>query len=75
MVRQRKRLLLLPFARRQSQTTFHPVEESGFGIANGAAQLHVRWPIPPHPSLGQPGRAEAQKVGRILCGEQTLAAV
>ena len=61
------RLLLL--AGRQTHTRFHPLQQSALGIANGAADFHIGWPVASHPSLGQPGFADAQKIGRISWGE------
>ena len=70
-----ERRLLLPLARRQSQTRFHPLDQSALAITNAAAELRKWWAVARHPSLGQPRRADAQEIGRFLWGEQTFGAV
>jgi hypothetical protein len=70
-----QRRLLLPLARRQMHTRFHPLMQSALGIPNGAADFHIGRPVAPHPRLRQPGPADAQKIGRLSWGEQTLAEV
>ena len=60
---------LLATARSSTVATgFHPLKQSALAIADGATELHVRWAVAPHPRLGQPRWAEAQKVGGFLGG-------
>ena len=44
----------LLLARRQTLVSPHPQEQSGFGVANGPAELNVGRAVAAHARLGQP---------------------
>src|SRR6476619_2986020 len=48
------------------------MEDACLRVANGSANFRIGRPIAPHPSLCQPRRADAQKIGCILWGQQAL---
>jgi len=65
----RRRARLLP-AGRPALTGLHPLQQSGFAIAYGPADLDVRGAVAAHASLGQPGEADLEKFGRFLGREE-----
>src|SRR5215216_706095 len=61
---------LLLLTRREALPRFHPLQQIGVPVADGAADPDVGWSIPSHSRLGQPGEADFHAVGRLLRGEE-----
>ena len=57
-------------AGRQPLPSLHPLDESGFEISDGSADLDEGRPVTTHPRLGEPGQADLQKPRGFLRGKQ-----
>jgi hypothetical protein len=64
------KLLRLPLAGRKPLARPCPLANAWSRVANAAADPHVSWAVAPHSSLGQPRRADAQKIGHVPFGKQ-----
>src|SRR5215216_291251 len=61
---------LLLLTRREALPRFHPLQQIGVPVADGAAYPDVRRAVPSHAGLGQPGEADFHTGGRLLRGEE-----